>query len=62
MHTSVAGRQVLTVFGVERITPQPESCLQSARELMAAYRELGGDATAQAGDAAPDGLLKAGMP
>jgi ABC-type phosphate/phosphonate transport system substrate-binding protein len=40
LHTSAAGKQVLTVFGCDRITPQAGSCLQSARDLMAAYARL----------------------
>jgi hypothetical protein len=40
MHTTVSGRQVLTIFQSEKLDALPRSCLDSARELLAEHARL----------------------
>ena len=50
MHESQQGRQIFTVFKVDRLEEPPLTCLDSARDLLAAYRRLcGGTNSTQTG-------------
>ena len=42
MHMTPDGRQLQTVFKVDRVEEQPPTCLDSARELLATHRRLCG--------------------
>ena len=49
LHTTAAGRQVLTVFGSDKLEEQPASCLASALELLDRNARLAGRAGASKG-------------
>ena len=42
MHMTPNGQQMQTVFKVDRVEEHPSTCLDSARELLAAHRRLCG--------------------
>jgi phosphonate transport system substrate-binding protein len=51
VHESPEGRQVLTVFKVDRLVELPQSCLDSVRELLAAHARLCGPTPARSAPA-----------